>query len=58
MLANAAIQPAEPTERPPIRKSDCPPKMANSSGVKVDARRVILPTEAQVNFVPTMRRWS
>lgn len=53
-LAKAAIQPAEPEARPPIRKSDWPPKMANSVGVKVEDKRMIFPTEAHVNFVPTV----
>lgn len=53
-FANAAMQPAEPDARPPMRKSDCPPKVAKVEAGKAEERRVILPTWAQVSLVPTM----
>ena len=57
MLANAAIQPDDPAARPPSRKSDCPPKVANWEGVNTAPRRVILKVGSQLLFDSPVRLW-
>lgn len=52
-FANAAMQPAKPTARPPMRKSACPPNVAKRVAGNVAASRVIFATEPHVSFTPT-----